>query len=197
MNTDGPLGGRSARSYEPASNDRRTAVERVAPSGPSRAGVARSVNLFESTAGRAYAVQTIGYARELTRELKIIGIRGRFAWGVEAMPVFAQFGPSSDLRRRLRAGGVAMELSAAADVVGVRGTVDGRDVDDASRFRKRPAAAISRAHWGGGVRAAGRAARHALTARVSFSAFLERQPARLQSRRQQPCVSGRLVSPLD
>ena len=57
-------------------------------------GVARSVNLFESTSGRAYAVQTIGWARELTGELKIIGIRGRFAWGVEAMPVFAQFEPS-------------------------------------------------------------------------------------------------------
>jgi len=59
------------------------------------AGLARSVNLFESTSGRAYAVQTIGWARELTGELKIIGIRGRFAWGVEAMPVFLQFHPST------------------------------------------------------------------------------------------------------
>ena len=40
-------------------------------------------------------MQTIGYARELTRELKFIGIRGRFAWGVEAMPLFAQFSPST------------------------------------------------------------------------------------------------------
>ena len=30
-------------------------------------GVARSVNLFQSTAGRSYAVQTIGWGRELTR----------------------------------------------------------------------------------------------------------------------------------
>lgn len=58
------------------------------------AGVARSVNLYQSVSGRAYAVQTIGYSRELTGELKLIGIRGRFAWGVEAMPVFAQFEPS-------------------------------------------------------------------------------------------------------
>jgi hypothetical protein len=59
------------------------------------AGAARSVNLYESTSGRAYAVQTIGYSRELTGDVKLIGIRGRFAWGVEAMPLFAQFEPSS------------------------------------------------------------------------------------------------------
>ena len=58
-------------------------------------GVARSVNLYQSTAGRSYAVQTIGYSRELTREIKLIGIRGRFAWGVEATPIFAQFDPST------------------------------------------------------------------------------------------------------
>ena len=59
------------------------------------AGVARSVNLFQSTANRAYAVQTIGWARELTGDLNILGIKGRFAWGVEAMPVFAQFQPDA------------------------------------------------------------------------------------------------------
>lgn len=58
------------------------------------AGVARSVNLFQSTAGRAYAVQTIAYARELTGDLKLFGVRGRFAWGIEATPIFAQFDPS-------------------------------------------------------------------------------------------------------
>lgn len=57
-------------------------------------GVAKSVSLFESTSGRAYAVQIIGWARELTGDSKIIGIPGRFAWGVEAMPVLAQFEPS-------------------------------------------------------------------------------------------------------
>lgn len=58
------------------------------------AGAAKSVNLFQSTANRAYVVQTVGWSRELTGDLNIIGIRGRFAWGVEAMPVFAQFEPS-------------------------------------------------------------------------------------------------------
>lgn len=59
------------------------------------AGVARSVNLFQSTAGRAYVVQTIGWGRELTRELGRGALRGRFAWAVEAMPVFAQYSPSA------------------------------------------------------------------------------------------------------
>lgn len=58
------------------------------------AGIARSVNLFQSTSGRAYAVQTIAWSRDLTREIRLIGIPGRFAWGIEAMPVFAQFDPS-------------------------------------------------------------------------------------------------------
>lgn len=59
------------------------------------AGAARSVNLFQSASGRAYAVQTVAWARELTGDLNILGIRGRFAWGVEAMPVFAQFDPKA------------------------------------------------------------------------------------------------------
>lgn len=59
------------------------------------AGAARSIRLFESAAGRAYAVQTIGYSRELTPELTFAGLRGRFAWGIEAMPVFAQFSPTT------------------------------------------------------------------------------------------------------
>lgn len=58
-------------------------------------GLANSVNLFESTGGRGYAVQTIGYARELTGDLKLIGIPGRFAWGIEVMPVFAQYQPTN------------------------------------------------------------------------------------------------------
>ena len=58
------------------------------------AGAARSVGLYQSTSGRSYGVMTIGWAKELTRELKWGPVRGRFAWGVEAMPVFAQFAPS-------------------------------------------------------------------------------------------------------
>ncbi|MEO7135730.1 MAG: acyloxyacyl hydrolase [Vicinamibacterales bacterium] len=94
MNTDGPLAIVCSTDVLRAFDDRST-VERGASEWAVTAGVARSVRLFESAAGRAYAVQTIGYARELTRELKFIGIRGRFAWGVEAMPVFAQFSPSA------------------------------------------------------------------------------------------------------
>src|SRR5688572_27052551 len=59
------------------------------------AGVARSVNLFESTAGRSYVVQTIGWGRELSRDWGPGSLRGRFVWAVEAMPLFAQFSPAS------------------------------------------------------------------------------------------------------
>lgn len=105
MNTEGPIevscstivlqssSGRSTIVERPQ-NDRRTDVER-ASEWTFAAGVAKSVSLFDSTSGRAYAIQTIGWSRELTRELTLIGIRGRFAWGVEATPVFAQFDPST------------------------------------------------------------------------------------------------------
>ena len=58
------------------------------------AGVAHSVNLFESTGGRHYAVQNVSFGKELTGDLKAGFIRGRFTWAVEAMPVFYQFKPS-------------------------------------------------------------------------------------------------------
>ena len=57
-------------------------------------GAANSVNLYESTSGRSYGIVSIGWAKELTRELGWGPIRGRFAWGVEATPVLAQFEPS-------------------------------------------------------------------------------------------------------
>jgi hypothetical protein len=59
------------------------------------AGMARSVKLFQSAAGRAYAMQTIGWGRELTRELGPGALRGRFAWAVEATPLFAQYSPAA------------------------------------------------------------------------------------------------------
>ena len=58
-------------------------------------GIARSVSLFQSTAGRSYVVQTIGWARELAHDWGPGPLRGKFAWGVEAMPVFAQYSPSA------------------------------------------------------------------------------------------------------
>ncbi|HUQ89764.1 MAG TPA: acyloxyacyl hydrolase [Vicinamibacterales bacterium] len=83
MNTEGPI---NLQCTMP--NDDRKAEWIVA------VGVAKSVNLYQSAAGRSYAVQTIGWSKELTREITLIGIRGRFAWGVEAMPLFAQLEPS-------------------------------------------------------------------------------------------------------
>jgi hypothetical protein len=93
MNTDGVLAVTCTIAGRPA-NARRTSAE---PTGEwmISAGLARSVNLFQSTAGRSYAVQTIGWSRDLTGDLKILGMRGRFAWGVEATPLFAQFDPST------------------------------------------------------------------------------------------------------
>lgn len=58
-------------------------------------GVAQSVKLFQSESGRAYAVQTISWGRELTNEWGPGALRGRFVWAVEAMPIFAQFSPGS------------------------------------------------------------------------------------------------------
>lgn len=58
-------------------------------------GVAKSVNLFQSTAGRAYALQVIGWGRELTPDWGPGPLRGRFVWAFEAMPIFAQFSPSA------------------------------------------------------------------------------------------------------
>jgi hypothetical protein len=92
MNTEGPLT-LTCTIVERPQSDRPTFVEPTSEWQVS-AGAARSVSLFQSASGRAYAVQTIGWSRELTGELTIIGVRGRFAWGVEAMPVFAQFEPS-------------------------------------------------------------------------------------------------------
>ena len=78
--------------------DGRIAIDCSGPNKPEwivAVGGARSIKLFQSTAGRAYAVQTIGWAKTLTRDLRVGPVRGRFAWGVEAMPVFAQFSPSA------------------------------------------------------------------------------------------------------
>lgn len=92
MNTDGPITV-NCSIVERLPNDRRTDVERGGEWAIA-AGAARSVNLYESTSGRSYGVLAIGWAKELTRELAWGPIRGRFAWGLEAMPVFAQFEPS-------------------------------------------------------------------------------------------------------
>ena len=93
MNTEGRIAVECSIVERPE-NNHGTTVERAGEWAVA-AGVARSVKLYQSLSGRAYAVQTVGYSRELTRELTLVGIRGRFAWGVEATPLFAQFSPST------------------------------------------------------------------------------------------------------
>ena len=110
MNTEGPLKvvceiqapHKEAPYAETNGDDARRAPLNVAPSeSPAvtewtvAAGVARSVNLFESESGRSYAVQTIGWGKELTRELGPGVLRGRFVWAAEVTPIFAQYSPSS------------------------------------------------------------------------------------------------------
>lgn len=92
MNTEGPIA--VACRFDGAAMEVRQAFDGRSEWMVS-AGVAKSVNLFESTSGRAYAVQTIGWGRELTQPWGPGVLRGRFAWAIEAMPVFAQFEPSA------------------------------------------------------------------------------------------------------
>ena len=69
-------------------------------------------------------------ARELTRELGT-GVHSRaICVGRRGDADLRAVLPVVDLRHRVRAGGVAMELPAAAAVVGVWRAGDGRDVDD-------------------------------------------------------------------
>ena len=133
------------------------------------AGVSTSVNLFQSTAGRNYAVQTVGWARELTGELAPGPLRGRFAWGVEAMPLFVQFNPSA-----IYGVGVAPVVwrwnlkphrtwSAFAELsMGGLWTSDPIP-EDTSRVN-------FSAHWGGGVRLRPRG-RHAVLLAYRFQHF--------------------------
>ena len=133
------------------------------------AGVARSVNLFESTSGRAYAVQTIAWARELTGDLNIIGIRGRFAWGVEAMPVFAQFDPA-----RIYGAGFAPVVwrwnFPPAPTWSAYGELAMGGMFASDAIPEGTSRANFTAHWGGGVRLRPRG-RHALLLAYRFQHF--------------------------
>jgi opacity protein-like surface antigen len=82
MNTDGPVN--CKKESRPLSAEWNVSL-----------GVGRSVNLFESAAGRTYAVQVFGWGRELTREWGPGPLRWRFVWAFEAMPAFAQVSPAS------------------------------------------------------------------------------------------------------
>jgi hypothetical protein len=58
------------------------------------AGAAWAIRIFQSQGDRWYAVQTVSWGRELTRDLGPGVLRGRFAWAIEAMPIFAQARPT-------------------------------------------------------------------------------------------------------
>jgi hypothetical protein len=95
MNTDGVIGVQCTAHHKGAAYESRAPLSGVPSEWIVAIGAAKSVNLFQSTAGRSYAVQTFGWGRELTGDWGPGLLRGRFTWAVEAMPVFAQFSPSA------------------------------------------------------------------------------------------------------
>ena len=99
MNTEGPIAVNCGPPYAFAQSAPADQPPATAAPGNSEwqisIGLARSVNLFQSTSGRSYAVQTIGWGRDLTPEWGPGALRGRFVWAVEAMPLFAQFSPNT------------------------------------------------------------------------------------------------------
>jgi hypothetical protein len=58
------------------------------------AGAAWGIRIFQSKGDRWYAVQTVSWGRELTPDLGPGVLRGRFAWAIEATPIFAQTRPT-------------------------------------------------------------------------------------------------------
>ena len=133
------------------------------------AGFARSVSLLQSAAGRTYALGTVGWGRELTDDLALGPFRGRFAWAIEATPVFVQFEPA-----RIYGVGFAPlvwrwnfpaqpKWSAFAELsMGGLWTTD--------RIPENTARVNFTAHWGGGIRVRQRD-RHSLLLAYRFQHF--------------------------
>ncbi len=95
MNTQGPIAVNCTISGAPA--DAQALVReptRMASEWVIGAGTAWAIRIFQSKGDRWYAVQTISWGRELTRDLGPSVVRGRFAWAVEATPIFAQARPT-------------------------------------------------------------------------------------------------------
>jgi hypothetical protein len=93
MNTQGPLSvmctlDRTGSSPEPV------ALLSLESEWMIGAGAAWGIRIFHSTGDRRYALQTVSWGRELTRDLGPGALRGRFVWAVEAMPLFAQTHPT-------------------------------------------------------------------------------------------------------
>ncbi len=132
------------------------------------AGVAHSVNLFQSTAGRSYAVQTIGWGRELTREL---------GTGVAARAICVGRRGDADLRAVLARVDLRNRVCAAWCGDGTsRRSRDGRRLARwrweacglPNRSPRKPAAETSR-RIGAPASGCGRAARTQWWSRIAFS----------------------------
>lgn len=59
------------------------------------AGHAWSIGVFQSRGGRRYVPLTVSWGRELTRDGGPGLLRGRLLWGVEVMPILAQYAPTA------------------------------------------------------------------------------------------------------
>lgn len=57
-------------------------------------GAAWAIKLFQSEGNRRYAVQTVSWGRDLTRDVGLGPLRGRLVWALEATPIFAQLRPT-------------------------------------------------------------------------------------------------------
>ncbi len=58
-------------------------------------GYGWSVDLLRSHGGRRYVMPSVSWGHDVTRDGGPGLLRGRLAWAIEAMPVFAQFEPAS------------------------------------------------------------------------------------------------------
>ena len=57
------------------------------------AGPGLGVSIFHSERGHRYLLPSISWGRVLSKPLGPAGLRGRFEWAVEVIPIFGQFSP--------------------------------------------------------------------------------------------------------
>jgi len=115
------------------------------------AGGATSVELFHSRAGIRYAIQTVSWARDLTRDHGPGAVRGRLAWTFELMPILVELAPSRVYALGIAPVGLRWNLvprrhwSAFTELAGGFLGSSGPLPDGLARFN-------FTAHWGAGVR---------------------------------------------
>ena len=154
MNTQGPLAvvcslpsGIRPRSQLPEAS----AGQAVSSEWVIGAGAAWGIRIFHSTGDRRYAVQTVSWGRELTGDIGPGFVRGRFAWAIEAIPVFAQTHPTDVYGAGIapvlwRWNFVPQPRWSAFGELSMGGLWSSAPVPEATRR------ANFTAHWGGGVR---------------------------------------------